>query len=132
MTSPGGAEAFLDYECCASQRYRRVISLVIVRVSEGGPPFELLAGDLVRSSDKLIGFDGGVAIIMGETPLDGARSAVKRYAMRCENGARLQCGVARFPQDAPDAEQLMRAALRRYRRARQQPGEAFIWNDDPS
>ena len=131
MVSEGGVEAFLDYECRASQRYRRVLSLLFVRVSDARTPFELLAGDLVRSSDKVIGFDGGVAIIMGETPLDGARSAVRRYAMRCENGVRLQCGVALFPQDAQDPEQLMRAALRRYRRARQHTGEAFIWNDEP-
>lgn len=130
MVSAVGIEAFLVYECSVSQRYRRAMSLVIVRIANTTTAFDALVGDLVRSSDKVVKLDGGVAIIMSETALDGARTAVRRYAARCTNGARLQCGVARFPQDASNANDLLRMAAQRYEKAIALEGDSFIWSDE--
>ena len=129
MVAAAGIEAFLDYECRASQRYRRAMSLVIVRIADSASTFDALVGDLVRSSDKVIQYDGGAAIIMSETALEGARIAVGRYAARCANGSTLQCAVARFPEDALTANELLRAAQRRYEKARTLQGDSFIWSD---
>lgn len=124
-------DELVDYECRTSERYRRVVSLLVVGVAGGETCFFQRAGDLVRDSDQVVGLDDAVAIIMGETPLGGALRAVARFASRYENGdgAGLQCGAAVFPEDARNARDLQRIALRRYEAAKNQGGYAFVWKD---
>jgi hypothetical protein len=122
-------DEFLDYECRGSERYRRAMSLIILGVPGGEICFRTRAGDLVRGSDKVIGLNGTVAIVMGETPLEGALCAIARYATRYGNGTGLQCGAAGFPQDAHNARDLQSIALRRYEAAKTQGGYALVWKD---
>ena len=121
----------VDYECRTSERYRRVVSLIVFGVPGGETCFFQRAGDLVRDSDQVVGLNDAVAIIMGETPVGGALRAVARYATRYGNGdgKGLQCGAAVFPEDARNASDLQRIALRRYEAAKSQGGYAFVWKD---
>jgi hypothetical protein len=119
----------LDYECRASERYRRALSIVVAGGHGGEGSFLLRAGDLVRGSDKVIGLDGTVAIVMGETPIEGVLCAFERFATRYGNDTALQCGAASFPQDAHDAKNLQHIALRRYEAAKTQGGNALVWRD---
>ena len=122
-------DEFVVYECKASERYRRVMSLIVLGVPGGVASFLTRAGDLIRGTDKVFGLNGTAAILMGETPLEGALCAVARYATRYGNGTGLQCGAAGFPQDAHNASDLQNIAMRRYWAAKNQGGHAFVWKD---
>ena len=124
-------DELVDYECRTSERYRRIVSLLVLGIQGGETCFFQRAGDLVRDSDQVVGLDDAVAIIMGETPVSGALHAVARFATRYGNGdgTGLQCGAAVFPEDARNAGDLQRIALRRFEAAKSQGGNAFVWKD---
>ena len=120
--------SFVEYEYRSSERYRRYMSLVMLRVPGEGTSFNALAGDLVRTSDKVFGANGTVAILMGETPLTAVKAAVTRFATRCVEAGGLQCGAAGFPQDASNAADFLSTAFRRYEIAKKEGSYAFVWS----
>ena len=120
----------LSYEVRSSVRYRRCCSLMVwggkeVTAQEDG----VFNGDL-RQSDAVFQVGDKVAVLMGETSLEGALRAVNRLKERFTDAKRrVWCGVASFPTDGDEAKTIMYCAFRRCQDARMQGSGSVISKD---
>ncbi len=116
-------------EVSRARRYDRTLTLVLVR-PDGAPAFGQRTGgaahaveqfveisslvrDGVRDIDYVVRFaDDVIAILLPETPLEGAHIVAERMCEAAEQrlGASLRAGLAEYPGDAESAEHLMAEA----------------------
>ena len=107
----------LDYELESAERYRRFISLVMVRSTDGETDVDRALSERVRTGDVIAGDDGSAIILMSETNAADARSAVDRYKQEVYELSDLRFSLVTFPQDARGVEGLMSVGERRLRKA---------------
>jgi hypothetical protein len=106
-------QRLLQYELRSAERYRRYVSVVMVKTGDGFDEFKHLLGDTIRDSDELDEVDDGTAILMGDTDTDGALCAISRFKQRCGDQLDMRFSIATFPADGREAEGLLEAAARR-------------------
>lgn len=122
-----GRQLLLD-EVARAERYGRGLTLVLVRPQglaagshrDGAAGTESQLRELadffhvgVRNVDRVIRHsDGVVAMLLPETPLEGAHLVAERLSDEAQKrfGAALHVGVAEFPEDALTAEELLAEA----------------------
>ena len=116
----------LDYELVCAERYRRFVSLVMVRgASLSAQPVRKVLSDRIRSSDLLAEKNSHLVILMSETSPDGAQIAIDRYRSYCEEQP-LWFSLVTFPQDSGSAEEFMSAGERRLQVAAQEQAGAVV------
>ena len=93
----------LEYELACAERYRRFVSLVMVKEGEKGARLEHILADKVRDSDLLGEKDSNYLILMSETDRNGARSAISRYIDRDGEVHDFRFALVTYPNDSGSA-----------------------------
>ena len=106
-------QRLLQYELRSAERYRRYVSVVMVKTGDTVEQFRQMLSDTIRDSDELETLDEGAAILMGDTDTDGALCAISRYKQRCGDQLDMRFAIATFPADGREADGLLQAAMRR-------------------
>lgn len=114
----------LDYELACAERYRRFISLVMVRGASAASVRHLLA-ERIRSSDLLAEKNSHLVILMSETDGVGASIAIDRYKDFCTEHP-LWFSLVTFPQDSGTASELVQAGERRLDTASKEQAGAVV------
>ena len=131
-----GLRWLLEYEVAASARNRRFMSVVMVhpgpvenRRLETDHLEPAICGAL-RSSDRLfaLGNNTPIAIVMGDTPLQGAITACKRYVKEFAGRADLRCSISSYPRDGVSIESLLETAERRLAMAEKSTNGTVLWS----
>jgi len=115
----------LDYELVCAERYRRYVSLVMIKSTSPDSSVRRILSDRIRSSDLLAEKNSHLVVLMSETDSDGAFVAIDRYRTFCENHP-LWFSLVTFPQDAGTAEEFVTAAERRLDAAIQEEPGAVV------
>ena len=77
---------FLEYELQASSRYRRYVSVVLLKgVGNGAAHLKDSLSEIIRNSDASFSFGNYMAILMGETDDTGSLTAIERYKRDMES-----------------------------------------------
>lgn len=132
-----GLKGMLDYEVEASKRYRRFVSLVMVNVksTDVGPQNRTWIGtlykDTFRSADVLFPLNGNgtMAVLMGETEVQGALRAVERFRVRYQGALAVHSSIASYPVDGLTSDELFRVAERRLDVAEQTGPGTSVWRE---
>jgi hypothetical protein len=112
----------LDYELVCAERYRRFVSLVMVKGSDSSQPVRRVLSERIRSSDLLAEKNANLVILMSETDSDGAAIAINRYREFCGDQP-LWFSLVTFPQDTGSAAEFVKAGERRLMQAAEnEPG----------
>ena len=134
VTQKGGGQAsvegtyglfqdVLTYELSCAERYRRFVSLVMVKGRAADGPVRRALADRIRSSDLLAEKNSHLVILMSETDRVGAQIAIERYRQFGADSP-LWFSLVTFPQDTGNADSLVRTGERRLQRASESaPGE---------
>jgi hypothetical protein len=116
----------LGYELSCAERYRRFVSLVMIRGASADSPARRILSDRIRSSDLLAEKNSHLVILMSETNRNGAAIAIDRYREFCAEHP-LWFSSVTFPQDTGSAAELVRAGERRLDLAcKDQPGAVVV------
>ena len=106
-----------EEECYRAQRYRRPLSIAVVepdQTSDSWAIAEQITGALEKRLRKadLPGYLGNArfVLVMPETDQDGALDVLRRIE---EDVTEMRCGLAAFPQDGHNFDQLYEIAARR-------------------
>lgn len=118
LPSPAVMERVAQRELERAERYRRVFSLVLIELPAGDAREPALVSCLratLRRHDAVGRFDdGGLLVVLPETPRGGAEACVRRLRQLAEpETGELQVGIASFPQDGQRWHELVRAAMSR-------------------
>ncbi len=108
-------EIFLEYELVASSRYRRYVSVVMMKgVGNGSSHFKDLLSDSIRSCDASFAYGNYMAVLMGETDEQGSNLAIERYkkSLNCRQ-ADIQFASVTYPKDGRTVEDLHSILLQR-------------------
>ena len=90
-------EIFLEYELQASSRYRRYLSVVLLKgVGNGSSYLKDNLFEIIRTCDASFSYGNYIAVLMGETDEKGSWIAIERYKMNLCS-CRLQPGQFSFP-----------------------------------
>ena len=119
----------LQYELACAERYRRFVSLVMVKEGEKGVQLEHVLADKVRDSDLLAEKNSSFLILMSETDRNGARSAISRYVDLDGEVHDFRFALVTYPNDSGSAEDLMEAAERRLMKASEEGPGAIVSGD---
>lgn len=152
----GGHEpTWLEAELARSQRHHHQLALVLVRPDDfealaaaapagGQEVLEAVAevvGNELRSIDVALRHDEATfALILPETPTEGARVAAERIRLLlplrvgrvADRGITLSLGVAEFPEDAASHDELVAAAERALARAVELGGNRTVCASAPA
>lgn len=114
----GFLNKFLGYELKSAERYRRFVSLVMVRASTvtNGNLRQILS-DTLRTSDVMADFDGAAVILMSETNSAGALAAIERYKAKGGSYDDLRFSVVTYPSDGGGPDGMISTAFRRLQKA---------------
>jgi len=119
----------LEYELACAERYRRFVSLVMVKEGEKGAQLEHILADKVRDSDLLAEKNSNFLILMSETDRNGARSAISRFVDRDGEVHDFRFALVTYPNDSGSAEALMEAVERRLVMADEEGPGAIVSGD---
>ena len=108
----------LSYELRAAGRYRRFVTVVLVGSAEGNMNMKKIPVEDIRGSDELFDLKADAAILMGETDGADALTAVDRLKSRCNHALDLRYGVASYPTDGREVQEIISAAQRRLNEAK--------------
>lgn len=103
----------VDYELRAAERYRRFVTLMLVASRNGGFLLKDVLAKTKRESDRLFELDNEVAILMSETDVAGALTAVERYKSLFSEEIDLRFSVVSFPLDGVNCSDLMGKVFQR-------------------
>lgn len=106
---------YLDYEVACAKRYRRFLSLVIMKLPIQFDYRPNVLRNTIRESDCFVPLErveNTAAVLMPETDGASAKHAVERYKRETGNDIDMRSGIASFPSDAGSAEDLMESAFR--------------------
>lgn len=110
----------LSYELASAKRFRRFVSLVMLRFPHN-PESDLgWLKNTVRQSDQIFILDSTtslVAILMPETDGSSALRAIARYKNIVGQSIDIRTGVASFPMDIGNPGELLKSAYRRISKA---------------
>ncbi len=118
----------LDYELSCAERYRRFVSLVMIRGASAESPVLRILADRIRNSDLLADKESHLVVLMSETDRGGATVAIERFREFCAEHP-LWFSSVTFPQDAGSAADLVQAGERRLELACQDRPGAVVAAD---
>ena len=118
----------LDYELSCAERYRRFVSLVMIRGASAESPVLRILSDRIRTSDLLADKDSHLVVLMSETDQSGATIAIERFREFCAEHP-LWFSSVTFPQDTGNASDLVEAGERRLEVACQNEPGAIVMAD---
>lgn len=110
----------LDYEVACAKRYRRFLSLVIMKMPFDQDVRPTILENSIRESDWFVYLDhikNTVAVLMPETDGTSAKHALERYKKVAGNDVDMRAGIASFPGDAGSTVGLFESAFRSYSQA---------------
>lgn len=109
----------LNYEICASKRYRRSVSLVVFACDdEHTDQMNRYLRDFIRESDIAYTMGPRTLLVMGETSKEDAQIAIQRFREFSQEMMDIRYGVSSFPGDGKCIKDLVNKAHRRYDMAR--------------
>jgi hypothetical protein len=108
-------EIFLEYELQASSRYRRYVSVVLLKeVGSGTSHLKDSLSEIIRNADASFSFGDYMAILMGETDDAGSLTAIERYKKDMESrGCDVRFAYVTYPGDGKTVHDLNRVLLER-------------------
>lgn len=110
-------EWMLDHELLLAERYRRFVSVTMIKSDSPRKQRELIAGT-IRNSDVYFEFNDSLgAVLMSETDTSGAITAAHRYCENCEGVAQMRFAVASYPQDHLPASEFVSTVYQRMKAA---------------
>ena len=105
----------VDLEVSASIRHGRRLTVVML-APEGRQLVARMRQRLepiIRRCDPVFDLPEAMVVLMGETPPEGARQAVRRYAQALEGDIGLRYSMVAFPDDGQTSGELMAAGRSR-------------------
>ena len=122
-------EWMLDHELLLAERYRRFVSVTMVK-SQSPIEQRNLLSDTIRESDVYFEFnDSFGAVLMSETDSAGAQSAVERYKKRCATEIDMRFAVGSYPQDHQSAPKFLSTVYQRMKTAEGMETGAVVTTD---
>jgi hypothetical protein len=108
-------EIFLEYELQASSRYRRYVSVVLLKgVGNGASHLKDSLSENIRNSDASFSCGNYIAVLMGETDDEGSRTAIERYRRDIDSrGHEVRFAYVTYPGDGKTVDDLNRVLLQR-------------------
>jgi len=106
---------FLEYELQASSRYRRYVSVVLLK-GVGCETLQLKNSlpEIIRNSDVSFSFGNYIAILMSETDDTGSLTAIERYKQDMNSrGYDVRFAYVTYPGDGKTVDDLSRVLLER-------------------
>jgi len=105
----------LEYELQASSRYRRYVSVVLLKgVGRGASHLKDTIAEIIRNSDASFSCGNYMAILMGETDDTGSLTAIERYRKDIESrGCDVRFAYVTYPGDGKTVDDLSRVLLER-------------------
>jgi hypothetical protein len=118
LLTPAAVTDLARRELERAERYRRVLSLAVIELPEEDAREAALVRHLsaaLRGPDAVGRLDeGGLLLVLPETPRGGAEACIRRLRRLTEpDVGGLQIGIASFPQDGQRWDELVRVALGR-------------------
>ena len=108
----------LDYQLRVATRYLRVVSVVMAASSDREVRIEEALRGSSRGSDAFFELGDGAVIVMAETGLAQAFSAVERYKKHYDGEIDVRYAAGAFPNDGNSAAKLLSTLRCRLERAR--------------
>jgi hypothetical protein len=110
-------EWMLDHELRLAERYRRFLSVCMIRSAGSESLLDLLAVTL-RQSDLYFEFEENVGVVlMSETDKSGALAAIERFRRQTEHNASAYFAVGSYPNDNMRASQFVTTVYNRLKGA---------------
>ena len=110
-------EWMLDHELLLAERYRRFVSLALIKSDSAAAQRDMLKRT-VRSSDIYFELNESLgAVLMSETDSGGAARAVKRFKETCEGLGTVRFAIASYPEDHMPAPKFVSTAYERIKAA---------------
>ncbi len=108
-------EIFLEYELQASSRYRRYLSVVLLKgVGNGSSYLKDNLFEIIRTCDASFSYGNYIAVLMGETDEKGSRIAIERYKMNlCSRGHDVHFAYVTYPKDGTSVYDLNKVLWQR-------------------
>jgi hypothetical protein len=108
-------DVFLDYELQASSRYRRYVSVVLLKGAGNGSSYlKDIISDCIRTCDAAFAYGNYIAVLMGETDDKGSRLAIERYKKNLSTrGHQAHFASVTYPGDGTTADDLSRLLWQR-------------------
>ncbi len=123
-------QELLQYELFASERYRRYLSVVLVRsLADHQEGLNSAFDHLIRKSDALTSYDHSIAVLMSETDQNDALCAVDRFHSLLKNQFDVRFAVATYPSDEASVEGLLATAEKRLQKAQNHHNGHVIYQD---
>ena len=107
-----------DFELGVSERYKRYLSLTMIAAGNGPVSISETLEDAIRISDELVDLEGSITLLMPETDVQGAMTAIRRYKTKCDGTIDLRFAVVTYPRDGKSAGVLVDKAVQRLDKAR--------------
>ena len=106
---------FLEYELQASSRYRRYVSVVLLKgVGCETPQLKNSLPEIIRNSDASFSFGNYIAILMSETDDRGSLTAIERYKRDMSSrGYDVRFAYVTYPGDGKTVDDLSRVLMER-------------------
>ncbi|MDK1022433.1 MAG: hypothetical protein QGD90_12445 [Candidatus Hydrogenedentes bacterium] len=108
----------IDFELRVSDRYRRYLSLTMIVAGNGPVSISKTLEDALRISDELVDLEGSTTLLMPETDVEGAMTAVGRFKRKCNGTIDLRFAVVSFPRDGKSTGALVDKAVQRLEKAK--------------
>ncbi len=108
----------IDFELRVSDRYRRYLSLTMIVARNGPVSISKTLEEVIRISDELVDLEGSTTLLMPETDVQGAMTAIRRFKTKCNETIDLRFAVVTFPRDGKSAAALVDKAVRRLDKAK--------------
>lgn len=122
-------EWVLDHELLLAERYRRFVSVAMIKSHAPIPQSQLL-GNTIRDSDVYFKFsDTFGAVLMSETDCSGALKAIDRYKENCHENVDMRFSIASYPKDHQSAPKFLSAAYHRMETAEKAEPGSVVTSD---
>jgi len=119
----------MQYELYSSERYRRYVSVILVRSLDDHQGLNSAFAQLIRKSDVITFYDNAIAVLMSETDQNDALSAVDRFHSLLVNQFDVRFAVATYPSDEASVEGLLSTAEKRLQKAQNNHNGHVIYQD---
>jgi len=121
--------SLLSYELASAKRYRRFVSVALLRLPDQGRDLRDVLNHTLRESDLIIDVDQDyslMAVLMSETDGTGARVAIERFKQLAGPHVDIRIGIATFPFDAGTSTEMLNSVFGRMNKALEQGTSAVV------
>ena len=108
----------IDFELRVSDRYKRYLSLTMIASGDGPVSISKTLEDVIRISDELVDLEGSTTLLMPETNMQGAMTAIRRFKTKCNGTIDLRFAVVTYPRDGKSAGVLVDKVVHRLDKAK--------------